>query len=140
MGLSAIVFKNVAQLENQFGTDLFDVDRTTGETFTKPDVRLGIPRPAFVAAKERLGNVDEVRFLRDTVERLLGTSASILTSRVLYSASHSGDVIGDEELPELRRELFALKAARCEELADFLQAMERLLLAVESEKNPIVFV
>ena len=41
-------------------------------------------------ACKRLGNVSQVAFLRESASRILGAQ-SLVVSRVLYDATHSGD-------------------------------------------------
>jgi hypothetical protein len=140
MGLSAVVFKNIRELENEFGHGLFEVDRSTGEAILDIEKGRKIPRPAFFAMKKRLGNVSEVEQLRIVVEAIVPHRNSIIQDRVLYSGSHSVDLIEVDQLSRLREEIDLLKSQQVVELTTFIQNLECLLAAAEKEGNPIVFV
>ena len=139
MGLDAVVFRNVKNLESRFGHGLFDVDQTTGEATPKENSRVKIPRDAYFAARERLGNLAEGGRLRTVVEKILGSKDALIARRVLHSGSHSGDSLKLDEYPQLRKEIDLLKAQGGADLKVFVGAMESLLVASESEHNPIVF-
>jgi hypothetical protein len=64
---------------------------------------------------------------------------SLITQRILYSGSHSGDSIGLDMVPELVREIGSLRALECQELTSFLTALESLTASALAERNPIVF-
>jgi hypothetical protein len=67
-----------------------------------------------------------------------------LQTRVLYSGSHSGDVIEFELLPDLESEIRELLSRDRLKLSDhaatFLKGMLELVEVAKTEKNPIVFV
>jgi len=138
MGLDAVVYRNGGSVSGIYGGGVFESDSTTGEAVPKEGVAGEIPEEVLVASRQRIGNVDQVGFLRQEVQRLLGDS--VLTCKVLYSGSHSGDVVAVAEFPKLRRELDVLKRRRDVRLDSFLEAMDSLLAAGEAEQNPIVFV
>jgi hypothetical protein len=140
MGLDAVVFRSISELERQFGADLFEVDENSGEAILKPDKRIRIPRTAFVAIERRIGNLSEVEHLRAILQQILPQHGSVIQERVLYSATHSGDSIEQNDLPRLHEEICFLKTQDLAELAAFIETMECLLLAAEAERNPIVFV
>ena len=139
MGLNAAVFTNVHTLENRFGQGLFDVDETTGQAAPKRGVGAEIPHSTYLATNVRLGNVAEVAALRSAVEKILPMPGSVITERVLYSGSHSGDSIGLDLLPQLRNEIVVLKARGLPAVRAFADAMASLVAAAEEQRNPIVF-
>jgi hypothetical protein len=104
MGLDAIVFRNVTRLKELFGTDSFDVDDATGEATIKPGTQVAVPQEEYIAHQARLGNAAEIGELQRVVTEALGNE-SLIAQRILYSGSHSGDSIGLDVVPELRREL-----------------------------------
>ena len=139
MGLDAVVFRNVRRLEDSYGRGLFDVDEETGEAETRADVAAKVPREAYFAAQERFGNLAEIGWLRRIVEGALGPG-SFVARRVVYSGSHSGDVIRVDELPLLREDVAALRGQNRPDLSLFLAALDSLLEHAGAENNPIVFV
>jgi hypothetical protein len=62
------------------------------------DVERKYPLDFFEANSKRLGNVSNISALREELEIAAGAIPSFLRSRVLYSATHSGDVIAVSEL------------------------------------------
>jgi hypothetical protein len=139
MGLDAVVFKNVKALEQLHGSGKFEVDAATGEAQPTAKASLSLTFDDVCAAQARLGNVAEIDHLRNLVGKVFGTAASIVTERVLYSGSHSGDVIGVEYISQLKEELCQLKASPENGLSEFIEKMVALSAAMESEHNPIVF-
>jgi hypothetical protein len=140
MGLDAVVFRNVRNLEKIYGPDLFDVDNVTGEAILRANTAIKIPREAYVATRRRLGNLLETTSLKEAAEKALGDPNSLIVSRVLQTGSHSGDSLPVEDYPKLSAEITRLRAQGGEDLEIFVEAMESLLLAGEAESNPIVFV
>lgn len=140
MGLDAVVFRNIHSLETAFGAGRFCVDGSTGEASLKSDGGVRIPRSAYFAAKRRIGNADEVGWLRATAKGILGPGNWLIVDRILYSGSHSGDSIPVGELPQLRKEIDVLKSRCGDPLKAFIEAIELLLEAAEVEGGPIVFV
>lgn len=140
MGLDAVVFRNAAKLAKTYNIEVVGVDSQTGEAQISLADSVRLPRDASVAARHRLGNLDEVVRLREAIAKVLADPESILLSKVLYSASHSGDVIGATEVPAMRRELAILISAKDTSLNTFISLMTELLDASEAEQNPMVFV
>ena len=137
MGLDAIVYRNAANF-SAIGDDYpFEVDQATGEIFSEG--ALSVPADRLVATRQRLGNMDEVRFLRKEVQKQFGDAESILIQKVLYSATHSGDAIVVSDMALLRKELDVLRASNNVQLHSFIAAMNALIEASEGERNPIVF-
>jgi len=140
MGLSAVVFRNVSELEKQFGAGLFDVDEMTGEAIPKPGKHIDVPRTSFFAIQRRIGNVSEVEHLRAIVEQLWPGQESVIGKQILYSGSHSGDAIEPNDYSRLQEEISLLKSMGVMQLAGVIETMESLLIAAKAERNPIVFV
>lgn len=67
----------------------------------------------------------------------------LLISRVLYSGTHSGDIISKEDLGSLKGEIALVRGITgpqiSPELESFLADMEELVAASERNGNPIVF-
>jgi len=60
-------------------------------------------------------------------------------SRVLYSRTHSGDLIGPEQFVQLGDELARLQAAGDVRSGRFLESLAEVLATARDEGNPIVF-
>jgi hypothetical protein len=140
MGLSAVVYRNVSELEKQFGAGLFEVDETTGEAILKPGKNIAVPKSSFIAIQRRIGNVSEVGHLRAIVAQFLPEQVSVFEKQILYSGSHSGDSIEPNDYSRLQEEISLLKSRGLTELAGLIETMESLLIAAKAERNPIVFV
>ena len=140
MGLDAIVFRNARVLAETFDVEVIDVDPDTGEAQVDGADGSHLPPDAITVLKCRLGNLSEIVYVREAVRRLLGTADSTIEKRILYSASHSGDTLGPEEFPALKRELTILQSADDVQLGSFVAAISKLISAAETERNPIVFV
>src|SRR5437867_1354527 len=140
MGLDAVVFRNIRNLEALCGQGHFEVDETTGEGLLKQYSKLRIPRDCFFAVEKRLGNVAEIASLRELIGTALDPGDSLILSRVVCSGSHSGDSIKLDDLPQLRDEVRLLKSQGMPGLHGFLESLDALLEAAEAEQNPIVFV
>lgn len=139
MGLDAIVYRNAAHIADAGHDDRFEVDQATGEVVPKRNT-FGIPAHMLVAERQRLGSIDEIRLLREEVEKSLVDGNSLLIQKVLYSASHSGDVIAVSDIQLLCKELDVLRTSSSIQLQEFIAAMDALVRASRSEGNPIVFV
>ncbi|MBF0548448.1 MAG: hypothetical protein HQM08_28695 [Candidatus Riflebacteria bacterium] len=116
------------------------MDQTTGEACLKPDICSQIPLEAFVATSKRLGNHDEIRYLREKISEIFSGKGSVILERVLYSASHSGDVIPSSEFFKLREEIRQLRMLPDASLNSFVESMVTLINCGILEENPIVFV
>lgn len=68
----------------------------------------------------------------------------LLIAKVLYSGTHSGDIISKDALGPLKQEIALVRGiAGCQsspELRGFLADMEELVAASERHGNPIVFI
>ena len=105
----------------------------------KAVLQITILRSTYFSANVRLGTVAEIGRLRDLIEKRFRGS-SLIIDRILFSGSHSGDSIGLHEIPRLKIELAQLKLQQEQEFSLFVEAMEALVIAAETEQNPIVFV
>ncbi|MDX8527425.1 hypothetical protein RFM68_23265 [Mesorhizobium sp. MSK_1335] len=59
---------------------------------------------------------------------------------VLYSGSHSGDVIEEPSFGELERELKLIESSPDAYVLEFADGLSELIRMARREKNPIVFV
>jgi hypothetical protein len=144
MGLDAVVYKNKAHLPPAPEIQDVQTDPATGELFCSDDVVKKYPQDFFEANSKRLGNVTNIAALRDEIELVAGTIPSLLRSRVLYSATHSGDVIAVSDLDQLESELRMIRLKTSDRSSAFLrcfvQDLTDLISTARSERNPIVFV
>jgi hypothetical protein len=101
------------------------------------------PQDFFKAISKRLGNIADISALREEIGHVSGSIPYILWSRVLYSATHSGDVIDVTDLDQLAAEIqvISLKAGEqaSPSLKCFVADMTELICAARREQNPIVF-
>ncbi len=138
MGLDAIVFRQLSSLRAQYGTDLSLVDAETGEVDLVP-LRLRDPQAAALAVHYRFGNIAAIAHLREIVADILMDPDSELQTRVLYSGSHSGDVIEASAFGQIRKELEVLRSVSAPEIVAFVAGLDALIACAEREGNPIVF-
>lgn len=137
MGLNAVVFKNIRQFSPPVESGGFSTDPETGEV-QPPPCHPEIPWSELVAVEVRIGNVAEIDCIRKIVNDEIGES--LLLKGILYSGTHSGDVIPTGEVNQLRTELNLLKSKRRPELENLIADLESLVDHAERESNPIVFV
>jgi hypothetical protein len=142
MGLNAVVYRNREHLPfnpDQLGATL---DKRTGEYYVLDNTSGDLDQEAVVALSRRLGNVNAIEELADTVRRLIGPK-SLLESRVLFSGTHAGDVIELDSMRQLSNELEQVRRkanVRHESvLSEFVRSMEDLVNVAVTEGNPIVF-
>lgn len=90
-------------------------------------------------AAKRLGNVSQITFLRESAIRALGAQ-SLIVSRVLYSATHSGDSIAVAELHPLARELEILMGFAHADVQEFARDLLELVRTATRHERPIQFV
>jgi hypothetical protein len=141
MGLDAVVYRNREHL--QLGNDgaHAKVIRDTGEVYFE-DAKLGRKYDHVrKSVAHRLGNIALIGSLREEVSQLIGPE-SFLERKVLYSGTHSGDVIPLEELDQLSPELNHIRETgrSSPRLKELVNALEQLVQAANYERNPIVFV
>jgi hypothetical protein len=140
MGLDAIVYRNAANVLKTYGEEVIEIDHTTGEIFPKAGVKICIPTDMLIASRQRLGNVDEISFLRREIQKLFGDSTPLIIQKVLYSATHSGDILTNYDIKVLHQEVDVLRKTNNAQLWNFIHAMDLLIFASMAEQNPIVFV
>ena len=90
-------------------------------------------------AWKRLGNVSQVAFLRESAIRILGAQ-SLVASRVLCNATHSGDSLTTAELQPLAAELQSLQSDRDADVQVFARDMLELVHTATRYDRPIQFV
>ncbi len=142
MGLDAVVYRNKANIELGEKLDKAKIDERTGEIYFENEIDdRETPRDLIEAAEYRIGNIAEVDSLRDEIATLLGPGNQI-GDKVLYSGSHSGDVIPVDQLPRLAGEIESIQKMNrsSKELSRFLENLKALINAAINENNPIVFV
>ena len=144
MGLDAVVYKHKLHLPSDPEIQRVRTDPTTGELFCSDDMVEKYPLDFFQANSKRLGNVSDISALREEIELAAGTIPNFLRSYVLYSATHSGDVIAVSELDQLESELQTIRLKSGVQsssfLRCFLQDLTDLIATARSERNPIVFI
>ena len=142
MGLDAVVYVNKINLDIDQLSESFLVDEQTGEVYPNPGDGLIRPAQEFTAIHRRLGNATLIGALANEISRVVDPN-SILLQGILYSASHSGDGIGLENLRNLESEMNLVRqrteGARSRELDSFLTVLAELIEAAKREKNAIVF-
>jgi hypothetical protein len=147
MGLDAAVYRRLEDLPFT-NEDLrsITVDPTTGELDFEDAALSRTWRDRVRAAQKRIGNIALVNLLKAEIERNLGDSSSetFLISKVLYSGTHSGDIISKDDLGSLKREITLVRGIAghqaSSDLENFLADMEELVAASERHGNPIVFI
>jgi hypothetical protein len=90
-------------------------------------------------ASKRVGNVAHVGFLRDATTAVLG-SQSVVVTKILYSATHSGDSLAKSELEPLARELQILQSSSEADVRSFACAMLDLVQLALKHETTICFV
>ena len=137
MGLDAVVFRQLASLKAEYGTELSLADEETGEV----DVESArLPWASAIALHYGFGNIAAIGHLREVVADILKDPHSALQTQVLYSGSHAGDVIKASAFAQIRKELEALHSASKPEIVAFAAGLEALIVCAERESNPIVFI
>jgi hypothetical protein len=140
MGLDALVFKSKASLENQFKGIAFDVDEHTGEASAFDDTDASIKFEDYVAKSVRFGNAAQISYLSHQVAEVLGSFNTFIERSVLYSGSHSGDVIEVDRLPELIEEVNKIRNSSSADVKRFAESLSSLVIVAQQNGNPIVFV
>ena len=147
MGLDAAVYRRLGEMPfTKEDLRFIAVDQRTGQVDFEDAVLFRTWSDKVKAAEKRLGNMARVDLLRSELEGLLGHSSSqtLLISKVLYSGTHSGDIISKEDLVPLRNEIALVRGISgpqiSSDLKAFLADMEELIAASEKHGNPIVFV
>ncbi|MCH4554679.1 hypothetical protein AB4Z43_15925 [Mesorhizobium sp. 2RAF45] len=139
MSLSAVVYKAMLALEQEFPGYRFEREPISGECEVVYPDGARVSWDAAKACERLLGNISHIGVLRGRIARHLG-KASALERLVLYSGSHAGDVIEETGFGEIEEELDLLEISPDEHLRGFVGALRALIGAARQERNPIVFV
>jgi hypothetical protein len=146
MGLDAAVYRQLEELPfTKEDLRFIEVDPRTGQVDFEDAALFRAWSDKVKAVQKRIGNIALVNLLRAELERILGRSSAgtLLISKVLYSGTHSGDIISKEDLGSLRHEIELVRGITdpktSSELDSFLADMEELVTASEQHGNPIVF-
>jgi hypothetical protein len=147
MGLDATVYRRLDELPiTKEDLRLIAVDPRTGQVDFEDAALFNAWRDKVKVVEKRIGNMTMVDRLKAEVDRILGDSSSetLLVSKVLYSGTHSGDIISLNELDRLKAEIALVRGITepqmSPELKHFLSDMQELIGASEKHRNPIVFV
>ena len=106
MGLDATVFRNPKNLPERLRERVTVTSPDSGEI----DFRNAADDQTFGSSKlevwhERIGNIGTVAFLREEIARAFGNQESLLSKKVVYSGSHTGDHIPFSQIDLLSREI-----------------------------------
>ena len=147
MSLNAIVYKSIANIFFREGEkQKFLVDEMTGEVFLKDEYvgKTSYQENDFIATQKRIGNLSEINTLKTLIATIIKDNQSIILNKILYNASHSGDLLCDEDINLLAIEIEILRknasSSLDSELQLFLDVLDILVKASIDEHNPIVFV
>lgn len=145
LSLNALVYRSRATLDIDVESMGAVKDERTGEFYFSTSAHDGrFPREAFIAREYWIGNVLGVAELRQEISSIIKTRDSILLEKVLYSGTHSGDVIELVLVSTLEREIRGLLQYERSKLSayvmKFLRGMLDLIETAKAENNPIVFV
>jgi hypothetical protein len=145
MGLIAVVYRAKENLPFDMTKEGAQRDDRTGAIyFQDPEKKKLFPREVRQAIRIKLGTSFDIVEITKELGPMLGAAESVLTDRVLYDISHSGDIVERSELVPLKTELAAAEeklGRRASRLTtQFLKDMMALVKAAQQEKNPIVFV
>lgn len=145
MGLIAVVYLAKDNLHFDMYKEGAEIDARTGAIyFRDPEKKKVYPRETRQAIRIKLGTSYDLIEVAKELGPMLGAAESVLTDRVLYDISHSGDLIQLSDLDRLDSELHAVQdriGARASKLLmKFLTDMFMLVRASREQRNPIVFV
>ena len=147
MGLDAAVYKRLEEMPfTKEDLQFITVDAETGQVDFEDAALFRAWSDKVKAVEKRIGNIALVDLLRTELKGVLGRSGSqsLLTAKVLYSGTHSGDIISKEDLTSLKNEIALVRGISGDkmssDLRSFLVDMEELIVASEQHGNPIVFV
>jgi hypothetical protein len=145
MGLIAVVYlakQNLSFDIDQHGAE--QDDRTGAIYFQDPEKKKQFPRELRQAIRIKLGTSYEISDIAKELGPMLGAAESVLTDRVLYDISHSGDLIETADLDRLDSELRAVSdrvgSRGSKLLTKFLADMTSLVTTARRQNKPIVFV
>lgn len=146
MGLIAVVYRDKQNLPFDMQKEGAEEDERTGAIyFRDPERKKLFRREMRQALRIKLGTSFDILELSRELGPMLGAAESILSERVLYDPSHSGDMVEVRDLQSLDTELHSLEEklepSRRSKLTDrFLHDMHELVRAAKEQKKPIVFV
>lgn len=147
MGLDAAVYRRLEELPfAKEDLPFVAVDPRTGQVDFEDAALFKAWSDRVKAVEKRIGNIALVNVLKSELEGILGQSSSetLLITKVLYSGTHSGDIIAKEDLGSLKHEIALVRGLAGRqpslELASFLADIEELVAASEMHGNPIVFI
>jgi hypothetical protein len=145
MGLIAVVYLAKQNLGFDIKKEGAEVDHRTGAIyFQDPEKKKQYPREVRQAIRVKLGNSFDILEISKELGPMLGAAESILTDRVLYDSSHSGDLIETKDLDRLEDELHSVQdrmgSRTSKLLSKFLTEMFSLVISARTQNNPIVFV
>lgn len=145
MGLIAVVYRAKQNLAFNLEEQKATIDARTGAIyFRDPGKKSDYPREVRQAIRVNLGASNEILEITKELGPVLGAAESVLSERVLYEVSHSGDVIERRELDlleiELRRAQESLGQRASKRALQFLADMKMLVKTAREQRNPIVFV
>lgn len=147
MGLNAAVYSRIEDLPfTKEDLRLITVDPRTGQVDFEDASLFRAWGDKVKVVEKRIGNMALVNVLKAEIERILGDSSSetLIIKKILYSGTHSGDVISQGDLASLKHEISLVRGLaefrKSSELENFLADMEELVAASERNGNPIVFV
>lgn len=146
MGLAAVVYLDKENIKIDFDKDALRFDDRTGEVYVDDIIASqSYPEDMFIAIYKNLGNIMAIAEIRKEIIDMSHEESSVLLEKVLYSGSHSGDIIEVKDLTALEFEINMIKGKTVEYVSDnivilFLQSMEELVQAAKKQVNPIVFI
>lgn len=145
MGLIAVVYLAKQNLSFDMVKEGAEQDARTGAIyFQDTEKKKKYPREMRQAIRIKLGTSFEISDIAKELGPMLGAAESVLTDRVLYDLSHSGDLIATADLDRLESEVKAVRervgSRGSKLLTKFLADMCSLVTASRRQNNPIVFV
>lgn len=146
MGLIAVVYRAKQNLPFDMQKEGAEEDERTGAIyFRDPERKKLFSREMRQAIRVKLGTSYDILEITKELGPMLGAAESVLSERVLYDISHSGDVVEVRDLERLETELNALEAKldprqRSSLSERFLRDMSALVRTGKQQKKPIVFV
>ena len=142
MGLDAVVYRNIENLSEPMRAQVKLVDPLTGEIDFVNGSMLSFHTESLFAVDVRIGNISAVAWLREQVESRWANKCSLILNAVLYSGIHSGDFIPLDQVRRMKLEMAGIDRTGGSipvVLATFLDQMNQLVNAAETERNAILF-
>lgn len=138
MGLAARVYARATGLASTVDLARERKDPQTGEVFSES-------RGPFIAMQKQMGNASMISWLFEQIAAALtNLPDSAILTKVLYSATHSGDAIHAPDFPQLLREVELVRRWYSghpnTDIERFLSNLEELVDVAREQDNPIVFV